>query len=241
LVLAADARKVSELPKRKPLPSTCVAIATLSEHTAAEPNCAPADRDRLRDQARQAYQQALEEDPNYLPAQTGLAHLYIDIEDYDRAVATFQKAIQSHPKESSLHYELGMCYARRKMWDPAVEHLRQATIMDPEQRLYSRTLGFCLARAGRYEESLTAFARLEGDAVAHYNLARMLHHLHQDDLSKQHLQQALELKPGLTPAQELLNALAANAAPVAPPGDELAAPGAFLLPADAPAPQDVKN
>ena len=46
------------------------------------------------------------------------------------------------------------------------------------------------------------FAKLEGEASAHYNLARMLHHVNEDEMSKQHLQIALQLKPEMTPARD---------------------------------------
>ncbi len=212
-IAAADIRKEPpDLPKRQPKAATCVAYAVFSERSAADPRCAPLDQERLRDQARRAYQQALQIEPNHLPALTGLARLYVTMEAYDRAVATYQLAIQAYPKESSLWQELGMCQARHKDWDAALQNLQQAVALDPENRLYSHALGYCLARAGRYDESYVIFAKLDGEANAHYNLARMLHHLNQDDLSKQHLQLALAVKPDMIPAQQLLESLASPVA-----------------------------
>ncbi len=207
-VSAAEIRKEPDLPKRQPKAATCVAYAVFSERSAADGRCSPADQERLRDQARRAYQQALQIEPNDLPALTGLARLYVTLEDHERAVATYQKAIQAYPKDASLWHELGMCQARHKEWDPASQNLRQAVELDPENRVYSHSLGFCLARAGRYDESFVTFAKLDGEANAHYSLARMLHHLNQDDLSRQHLQLALAIKPDMMPAQQLLESLA---------------------------------
>jgi tetratricopeptide (TPR) repeat protein len=228
-ITAADIKKAPELPKRPPLPSTCVALARFSERSAADPKCSPADQTRLRDQARRAYQQALDLDPKNLDALTGLARLYVTMEDHGRAVATYQKATEFYPKKAVFWHELGMCHARAKEWDPAVASLRQAVELEPEEHLYVHSLGFCLARMGRHDESFQAFAKLEGEAAAHYDLARMLYHQKQDELCKLHLQQALALKPDMQPAQQLLAVVEKQApdttAPPAPVSFETA-PGA---------------
>src|SRR5438128_144482 len=102
-------KKEAELPKRNPQPSTCVSYGTLYERMAADPKQPPQKSQELRDKARVAYQQALEIDPNNLPAFTALARYYVNLEDYDRALATYQKALQKHPKAAPLWYDVGMC------------------------------------------------------------------------------------------------------------------------------------
>src|SRR5262249_61598904 len=134
-------------------------------------------------------------------------------------------ALQKHPKEAPVWHELGMCYAQQKQWEPAIENLRHAVELDPEQRLYNHSLGFCLTRSGRYDEGFTVFAKLEGEASAHYNVARMLHHVNEDQLCKQHLRQALRLKPEMVPARDLLAKLETSQAnsskPISPAGTEV--------------------
>ncbi len=214
----ASSKKESEPGQRQSKPATCVAFGDFFERCAADPKRSSTERDHLRDDARKAYQQALQNDPNHLPALHALARLYNDMEDYARAVATYQNALKAHPQEKSLYYELGMTYARHKEWNPALENLRRAVQLDPEQRTYAHTYAFCLARAGRYDESLAAFARVEDEGNAHYNLARMLHHMKEDELSKQHLRAALEKKPDLAPARDLLASLEAGPSQVQPAG-----------------------
>ena len=205
--VTVKAGKESELPKRQPLAATCLAYGNFSVQSAADPKRSPPERERLHDQARKAYQQALKIEPTNLQALTALARLYTVMGDQGHAVATYQQAIQTHPKDPSLRYELGMCHARRRQWEPALASLREAVALDPESRSYAHALGFCLARAGCYDESFRTFARLEGEANAHYELARMLHHMNQDALSKQHLGLALSANPELGPARQLLAAL----------------------------------
>jgi tetratricopeptide (TPR) repeat protein len=194
-----------DLPRRDPKPSTCVGCAEFRVQMATtDPHATAADKQRLYDEARRAYQQAIRIDPNYLPAYEGLGKLYVLINDYPRAVETYHKALKKNEKEPRLWFELGMCYARQKQWEPAIKDLQTAWSLDPENRQYADTLGFCLARAGRYDESLACFRKAVGEAMAHYNLARMLHHMHQDGLSQQQLAQALRVDPDLEPAQEML-------------------------------------
>ncbi|HLN29328.1 MAG TPA: tetratricopeptide repeat protein [Gemmataceae bacterium] len=192
---------------RQPMASTCIACGEFCEKNAADPRHSPAEKERLLDQARKAYQQALEREPNNLAAFEALARLYTTLGDHAHAVATYEKAVQAHPEKASAWFELGMCHARSKEWEPALDNLRHAVELDPEDRTYNHFYGFCLARAGRYEESLAVFARVEEEGIAHYDLACMLHHMNEDELSKQHLRTALEKKPDLNPARQLLAAL----------------------------------
>jgi tetratricopeptide (TPR) repeat protein len=205
---SADASKEPDKPKRQPKPATCVALAHLREREADEPNRQPADRDRCREEARQEYQQALTIDPRYLPALQGLAHFQDVNGDHERAVATYQKALQLYTKEAAVWYELGMSHDRKKEWEPAIKCLQTAVDLDPENQQCASMLGFTLAQAERYDESYECFRKQVGEARAHYNLARMLHHLQKDDLSRAHLALALQLpmEPELTAMAQRLQA-----------------------------------
>lgn len=202
--MAADVRPERALTKRKPKASTCVAFGNNFEQEANDPGRTPADQEQIREKARKAFQQALDLDPKNIPAALGLARLHSTRGDHGRAVSTYQKALKVHPKEVTLWAELGMCHAQQKEWEPALRCLRKGLEFDPENRQLSHHLGWCLARAGHYEESLVCFRKTDGEAKAHYNLARMLHHMQQNDLSCQHLRIALEKNPQLAEAKQLL-------------------------------------
>src|SRR5581483_2356438 len=100
---------------------------------------------------------------------------------------------------------------RQKSWDPAIQSLTKAVEYDPENREYINMLGHTLSRTGRYQESLAVFSRSYGEAKAYYNVARMLQHLGQAELSKQYVQAALQKDPTLEPAQGLLAQLEGRA------------------------------
>jgi lipopolysaccharide biosynthesis regulator YciM len=192
-------------------PATLVAYANLKERSAAEPTQTQADRDRLREAARQAYLRALEIDPKYVPAHVGLANWYDEVGNHAKALATYQQAAKLAPKEKGVWYQLGMCHARHKDWEPAIDNLRKANELDPEDRQVAKTLGLCLARAGHYDESLACLEKVVGKAEAQCTVARMLHHMKQDDASKQQAQVALQSNPDLSEARELLDELEGRA------------------------------
>src|SRR5262249_9716565 len=140
----------------------------------------------------------------------GLARLYYDMNDHDRAVAAYQRALKQDPKNVVLLYELGMVHARAKEWNPALAHLKAAYEIDPNNKEGATTLGHCLARCGHVDEALEVFRRTVGEGRAHYNLARMLHHMNQDELCRQHLGLALQADPQLVDARDMLVSLNAR-------------------------------
>lgn len=215
---SGSASAQGNLAKRQPQPATCVALGDLHEKAATEPGRSPAEQEELRNKARLSYQQALQISPQDLPALMALARLYNSEDDFERAVATFERAVAAHPKNPAPRYELGMCQARRKNWDAALQSLQKAVELDPENRAYRHTYGLCLARAQRYDESFAVLTKLDGPAAAHYDLARMLHHLGQDEASKEHLRLALAQKPDHFGAQQLLLTLQAGTAEPVYPG-----------------------
>jgi tetratricopeptide (TPR) repeat protein len=193
-----------DLPKRTPRPATCVAFGEYREEMAEDPALAPAEKARLREEAREAYQQALRIDPNHLPAYRALARLYEAGGDYARAAATYEQGLQHWPREAELPFEYGMALARRKEWPQALEHLGAAHNLDPDNSNFAKTLGFSLAMAGHFDESRAVFTPTVGEARAWYNVACVQHHLHEDGLAWWSALSAVLLDPAHEPAKELL-------------------------------------
>jgi tetratricopeptide (TPR) repeat protein len=208
--LAAKVKQASDGPKQKPKAATCVAAGDMYQQQADDADCTPLRQQQLRDMARRAYQQALVTEPNDVGASRALAGLYEKVDEHDKAVAAYRKALKAHPKEASLWHELGLCLAKHKEWQPALECLQTAAKLDPENRQYTNAHAYALARSGHMDESYACFERTVGEAKAHYNVARMLHHMNQDNLCRQHLQLALTADPQLTPAREMLAQLEAG-------------------------------
>jgi tetratricopeptide (TPR) repeat protein len=196
-------KKESDLPKKDPTPKMCVVWGNLAAGE-ADASRSPVDANEKRDQARKAYQQALKLDPNYLPAYQGLAKLYLALQDTEHAVATLQTALKHHPKDAAVYFDLGMIYCNRKEWAPALENLTKAAQLEPENRLYVNTLGHAQARAGKPDEALKTYLRVNPEAQAHLNVARMMMHLNQPELCRQYLQTALQKDPNVPGGHELV-------------------------------------
>jgi tetratricopeptide (TPR) repeat protein len=229
-------RDESKETKRSPKPKTVVAMAKVHETGATDPKRPREERDVHFDRARRCYQEALRQDPNNLQALAGQARLWAGRQDFARAVTCYQTAVQAHPKEAALWFELGMCQARLKEWDAGITSLKTAAQLDPLNRKYAHALGFALARVGRYDEALTAFQPVDSPAEAHYNLARMLHHVGQGEMCKLHLRAAISANPHLIQARELLAHLENPTPAAAPIKDEALIPASFEEQTATPAP-----
>jgi tetratricopeptide (TPR) repeat protein len=209
--IRSESRK-DNAPDRKPQASTCVAFGDFHFKAATDGGHTAIQKDQILDQARKAYQQALKLDPKCVPAYRGLARTYEQLGDHDRIVATYQSGLKANSGEPTLWFELGMYHARKKQWQPAVENLQKAAELDSENRTYGDMLAYTLARAGRYDESYECFKKTVGEARAHYNVARMLCHVKETELAREHLKLALKANPDLAPARQVLAELDAPGA-----------------------------
>ena len=202
----AKAAKKDDAPKRKPLPGTEIAFGQLKE-SEAESDAVKKNANmqaNLRDQARQAYQRAIEIDPNCLDAYKHLGRLYTKIGDFERALDVYRKVLNKHPKEASVWYDLGVCQHRRKDFVESARCFQRAVDIDPERPEYLKKLGLTLAWLGQTEQALPYLTRAQGAALAHYNIAGLLVGRGQRDLAEHHLRLALRENPNLEPARELL-------------------------------------
>jgi tetratricopeptide (TPR) repeat protein len=226
----AVVKKEADLPKRTPKATTCVAKGDWHASEAAASENASAYAEQHRNLARVSYQQAIQIDPKCLTAYQGLANLYVAMEDFGHAVETYKKALEISPKDGGLWFDLGMVHARHKDWNASLEALNKAVQLDPENRQYVNTLGYALARAGRTQDALVCFSRVQDPAKAHYNLARMLEHMGQPEPAKNELREALRVDPNLTAASEMLGRLEGPATQsAAPPPAPLPLPNTQVL------------
>ncbi len=192
-------------------PATLVAFASLKEKAATD---SPAEREANLDRAQSAYQQALKMDPKYVPAHLGLAWLLECRGDHKGALASYREVLKLAPDDPRNWLEVGMCHARHKEWKEAIAHMRKAQQLNPTNSKCNKALGLCLARSGDPDEALLYLMKAEGEAQAHLTVARMMHHLKRDDVSKKYARQALVADPKLVAARQLLVELEGGEAPV---------------------------
>jgi tetratricopeptide (TPR) repeat protein len=158
---------------------------------------------RLRDEARKAYQKALEIDKNNLEATRCLARLYLKINDYERALDVYKKALAKNPKEAVLWYDLGNAHKRKHDFPESLRCFNKALEIDPENRDFIKAVGFMLAWMGQTDQGLAYLSRVQGQAMAHCNIARVLIERNQIAQARQQVALARQLNPELPEALAL--------------------------------------
>lgn len=161
--------------------------------------------------AADQYRKALELAPKDMGALVGLARLYDRQGQFADAEKLYKQASEVDPKSALVANDLGLCYARQKRLDEATVMLTKATELQPQNPMYRNNMATVLVEQGRIDEAWAQLAVVSEPAVAHYNLAFLLHKREHDELAAQHLQQALAANPQLTAAQQLLAQIRSSA------------------------------
>lgn len=214
--------KAEDLPKRTPKADTSVNIGNMRLLAAVDGSTQGAQREWSLEEARKYYNQALSTDHKCMDAYSGLASVELACGNYEGALGNYRKGLAVDSKQAALWYQMGIAQARHHDWAAAQDSLSKACDLQPDNRVFVKMLAFCQAKNGRYEDSIACFKRIMDEGQAHYNLARLLHHENQDDLSRLQLHMALQANPQLTVAQNLLAQL--DGRPAAPSRDVAVAP-----------------
>jgi len=113
-----------------------------------------------RDEAIQAYKDAIRISLDPGPAHAGLARMYADQGRLAPAVVEYEAALRHTPASGLLHYDAGLTYERLHMFGKAAEHYRAAVAAGLDD-------GFTLARLGNARAQVGDFA----DAMKWHRLA----------------------------------------------------------------------
>jgi tetratricopeptide (TPR) repeat protein len=95
--------------------------------------------------AEDAYKQAIEKDPDYIPAHVRLGHVYAMTQRRDDAISSYQKTLEINPRQRDALAALVGIYAREKKYDEAVALLKdsksQASDHKAQQAFVENLLG----------------------------------------------------------------------------------------------------
>ncbi len=210
--------KESDGPKRDAKPTTWVAVGELREAMADNAKLSSQEKNSLREEARNAYQQAIKIDPKCIAAFVHLANLYqVGFDDPVRAMATYQQAVQHNPQAAQLWFEKGTIHAQRKEFGPALQCLGKAHDLEPQTRIYATQYGLCLALREQPKEAVKVLASVMNTAEANFYVARMMEQINKPELCRQYLLAALAERPTHAGALKLQADLDGTAAAHAPP------------------------
>ncbi|MFO7896842.1 MAG: tetratricopeptide repeat protein [Candidatus Cloacimonadales bacterium] len=84
------------------------------------------------EQAAEAYNEALELDPEFAEAYMQLAQLYYDQDFYDAAIEPFEAAVRAFPDDEDLQRNLARCYDRTGKIDSAIAQYKSIIAEQPE-------------------------------------------------------------------------------------------------------------
>jgi tetratricopeptide (TPR) repeat protein len=114
-------------------------------------------------ESRKAYEKAIELDPDSEDALTGLALVYSDLGDTDKATELLKKLAATHPSTRSLQALAGS-YEQMKQWGPAADALNQALSLNPPNAgEIKKTMAEYQLRAERYKDALQTYQDLIND------------------------------------------------------------------------------
>jgi TolB-like protein/DNA-binding winged helix-turn-helix (wHTH) protein/Flp pilus assembly protein TadD len=118
--------------------------------------------------AKQYFQEAIDNDPTYAAAYSGLAdcnsgrawHGYESpAEALPKAYAAAQKALQINPDSAEAHASLGLAMSHRWDWTGAEAEFRRALELDPQYANAHHWYGDYLSMKGRHDEALVEAKR----------------------------------------------------------------------------------
>jgi tetratricopeptide (TPR) repeat protein len=113
-------------------------------------------------EAEKAYNNALKVDPDNEDALTGLAGLYAELGDTQRAIDKLKAATEKNPTENTL-IALATAYENLHDYKNAAAVLERALATAPENRRLERELADALFFSGQYDKALAAFQDLAND------------------------------------------------------------------------------
>ena len=86
---------------------------------------------RNLDEAERAFRAALEVDPLYEFAYSGMGQVYMLRGLADKALSVFKRAVELGMNDSATHYNLALIYTHKKEWGKAAMEYRRVVEEDP--------------------------------------------------------------------------------------------------------------
>jgi Tfp pilus assembly protein PilF len=113
------------------------------------------------DEARVAYQKALELNPKYSDAHTNYGNLLMDLKRYDESISQYELALSdvTYNGAALAHGNMGWAYYRKGDAKQATEHLKMAVTMSPKYCLGYLHLGMLYEEQSNAEFSCKYFTK----------------------------------------------------------------------------------
>jgi Flp pilus assembly protein TadD len=110
------------------------------------------------------------EHPDFMPAYSDLAELYLRHERVDSAVEVLKTGIKVAPEDAVLQNDLGMCRLTQGRYEEALDSFTAAAAGAPQDARARANMAVALGMLGRLDESLALYLQLVSPSEAHFNL-----------------------------------------------------------------------
>ena len=163
------------------------------------------------DEAIEAYQQAIQDAPEWAHIHAALGAGYASLHRYDEALNAYKTAHDLKPDDAMIHHQLGNTYSKRGKHPEAIKHQQHAIKIDPTLASAHYQLGLLYTQENRLTEAVSAYETAYSEdpelIEALYNLAQV----HIRNGNKQAARESMKLfekqKTVVKPIQELRGAL----------------------------------
>ena len=157
------------------------------------------------EEARLAYLQALERDPDFFKSHNNLGNLYKRLRMYDKADFHLSRAVELDPRSHSAHNNRGLLYTEMDRYELALLDFNRALQLKSENPSALNNRGSLFAQMGNYKSALLDYEKavsLQPKNVRYRNNAGTIA-MYGDDLAgaEQAFRKAVELDPGFHPAR----------------------------------------
>jgi len=113
----------------------------------------------LNKEATEAFQKAINIDPNYTYAYNGLGVTLCKLGRYEEAVEVYKKAISIDPKYVSAYYNLGVALTNLRRYEESIELYQKAIKIDPKDANIYHSLGAAIYELKRYKEAIKEYQK----------------------------------------------------------------------------------
>ncbi|MCP5116748.1 MAG: tetratricopeptide repeat protein [bacterium] len=132
------------------------------------------------DEARQAFERALEINPFYAEAHHNLGYLLETNGQLDSAMDHYRRAVDNKPAYPLAHFHLGRLYVNRRNYEQAINYLHKAiSPVNQQTPRYLYALGATYARSGDKSNAFNYLRQAE-QAAARFDQEELLTGINRD-------------------------------------------------------------
>jgi Flp pilus assembly protein TadD len=139
--------------------------------------------------------------PEFMPAYSDLAEIYVRRERIESAVEVLRAGIRRVPADAVLQNDLGMCRLLQHRYEDALESFTAAAAGVPPDTRARANMAVALGMLGRLDESLAVYLQILPPADAHYNVAVLSEARKDAERARQEYALAQSLAPRVEPTK----------------------------------------